>query len=309
MNSWVKNFGKKFLAAVNLFVQTGLSLALIIIFSKLGNKRPLKKDPKSGCIILGNGPSLSSQFEDVRQKRAENDLMCVNEFPLSSLFDELKPDYYTLLDPFYWFKTDGSIPALTQQIISTLRTKVTWNITLLLPFEMKSIIETLVMSNETKGSIFVYYFNRTPVSGFKWFKFKMYDWGWGIPFAHNVMVSSIYLGMLMRYKKIIVFGADHSWHEQIVVTKDNVLRVREDHFKYEKDGKSISPREEMYDPIYKFSYSKTGEREIFKIHELFDAYAKVFKGYWVLKEYAQHVGANVYNLSKKSYIDAFDRSA
>jgi hypothetical protein len=307
MNSAIKNIGKKLLAQLSLIGQTGLSIVLMITFSKWFLKRLIKNDQKQGCIILGNGPSLTYQIEEIRLIRSGHALLCVNEFPLSHLFDELKPNYYTLLDPHYWFRTHGKVSALTHQVLDAIALKTKWNITLFLPVEMKSVIAESVFSREPNEFVSFLYYNRTPVSGFRKFKFIIYDLNWGMPFAHNVLVSAIYLMIVVHYQKILVYGADHSWHEQIVITNDNILRIREDHFKYELDEKSISDREEMYEPIYKFAFTKTGEREIFKIHEIFDAYAKVHIGYWVLKEYAKDSNVKIFNLSKKSYIDAFER--
>lgn len=308
MNSTIKNIGKKLLAQLSLIGQTGLSIILMITFSKWFLKRLIKNDQKQGCIILGNGPSLTSQIEKIRLTRSEHALLCVNEFPLSLLFDELKPNYYTLLDPHYWFRTDGKVPDLTHQVLDAIALKVKWDITLFLPVEMKSVIaESSLQSEGSNRFVSFNYYNRTPVSGFKPFKFKMYDFNWGMPFSHNVLVAAIYLMIVIKYKKILVYGADHSWHEQIVITKDNILRIREDHFKYEYDEKSISEREEMYEPIYKFAFTQTGVREIFKIHEIFDAYSKIHYGYWVLRGYAEYHNIRIINLSNKSYIDAFDR--
>jgi hypothetical protein len=305
----MKKIGKVILREINQLVETILSLILIGIFSKWFLKRLQKNDAKDSCIVLGNGPSLTSQIEEIKQLRSKHSLLCLNEFPLSLLFDELKPNYYTLLDPHYWFRVNGKVHPLIHQVLDAISQKTAWSLTLLLPAEMKSVIQESVFTKKPNKFILVSYYNRTPVSGFRSFKFTMYNLGWGIPFAHNVLVSSIYLMILVRYKKILLFGADHSWHEQIIVTRDNVLRVREDHFKFEKDGKSISEREEMYEPIYKFSFDKNGHREVFKIHELFHAYSKVHEGYWMLKDYASALGIEIYNLSSKSYIDAFDRIA
>ncbi len=307
MNAIIKNIGKKVLSELNQVGQSALSLILIIVFSKWFLKRLKKNDSKEGCIILGNGPSLTTQISEIRRLRYEYALLCLNEFPLSLLFDELKPNYYTLLDPHYWFRVDGKVPALTHQVFEAIASKVNWKITLFLPTEMRSVVAESVFNREKNQFISFLYYNRTPVSGFRLFKFKTYDMNWGMPFAHNVLVAAIYLMIVVSYKKILVYGADHSWHEQIMITKDNVLRIKEDHFKYDVDGKSISEREEMYEPIYKFAFTKTGEREIFKLHEIFYAYAKVHKGYWVLKEYATYSNVKIFNLSNKSYIDAFDR--
>jgi hypothetical protein len=303
----MKRFGKLILKRMDLISQTILSIILIGIFSKWFLKKIKKPVDKDSCVILGNGPSLTSQIEEIKKDRSKNSLMCLNEFPLSSLYDELRPDYFTLLDPHYWFKANGVVDPLIYQVLKAINEKTSWNLTLVLPSEMKEVINDSFITKTPTHWIKINYYNRTPISGFRLFRFMAYKLGLGIPFAHNVLVSSIHLMIEAGYKRVFIYGADHSWHEQIVVTKDNVVRVREDHFKFEKDAQSISSREEMYEPIYKFSFDQNGKREVFKIHELFHAYSKVHEGYWLVNEYAEARGCKVFNLSKKSYIDAFDR--
>ena len=46
---------------------------------------------------------------------------------------------------------------------------------------------------------------------------------------------------------------------------------------------------------------------VFKMHEFLDALSITFRGYFILKDYADYLGAKIYNCSKKSYIDAFER--
>jgi hypothetical protein len=306
MRDIVRRFGKKSLHSIKLLGQSFFSFILVVLFSKWFLKN-FKKERSSSCIILGNGPSLGSQIEEVRALRDGNSLLCLNDFPFSLLFDELKPEYFVFVDPYYWFSLDGKVPERTDSLLRELSQKVTWPIEVFLPYEMKSIIQSNDGIQMNK-QISIIYFNRVPVSGLKFMKFKMFDWNLGMPIPQNVLVAAIYLMLVASYKKILIFGADHSWHEDIVVTADNIVCIREPHFKYQKDEKSISELEGLYVPIPKFSFGKDGKQEIFKVHELFDAYSKVHQSYWALKEYANHLNAKVINLSKKSYIDAFDRA-
>lgn len=301
----LKHLGKRGLHLIVLLGQSALSLILVFFFSKWFLKR-FTRNESLDCIILGNGPSLDSQLDEVRLMRRDKALLCVNDFPLSLLFDELKPEYYTFVDPYYWFLIDGRIPARTENLLNVIGHKVKWPIQIILPCEMKDII---LSNSGIHGNklISVSYFNSVPIAGFSFIRYKMYDWYLGLPVPQNVLVAAIYLMLVASYKKIFIFGADHSWHEDILVTKENVLCVKEPHFKYQIDEKSISEREEFYDPIYKFSFGEDGKQEIFKVHDLFAAWSRTFDSYWTLKEYANYLNSKVINLSKKSYIDAFDR--
>jgi hypothetical protein len=306
MRDTLRNLGKNCLVSFTMLGQSFYSLILITFFSKWFLK-PFKRGEREKCIILGNGPSLMSELRQVRELRPTYSLICVNSFPFSQLFDELKPEYYVFVDPYYWFLLEGQVPEHTERLFRSIDQKVTWPIVLVLPYEMESIV-LADKGLQSNNFISVAYFNRAPVSGLRFIRFKLYDWYLGMPAPNNVLIAAIYLALRAAHKRILIFGADHSWHEQILITQDNVLRIKEDHFRYEKDSRSISDTEERYEPIYKFAYAKDGNREIFKIHEIFALYSNVHKAYWDLNDYANHLGIEVLNLTSKSYIDAFKRN-
>ncbi len=306
MRENIRVVGKRLHEATVQVAQSFLSVLLIILFSKWAYK-PIRRAKGTHCLILGNGPSLQTQLEEIWKLRAESSVLSLNDLPFSTLFVELRPDYHVLVDPYYWFLSHGRIPERTERLFRSLREKVTWPISVLLPYEMEGLVKS-EFGLLTNSQITITYFNRTPVAGLKWFRFKMYDWQLGMPIAQNVLVAGIYLMLRAKYKEIVIFGADHSWHENIQVTNDNILRVREPHFKYNKDNSSISDREEYFDPIYKFSFDKSGKQEIFKVHDIFAAWSRVFEAYWALRDYADYLNVKVINKSRKSYIDAFDRN-
>ena len=87
-------------------------------------------------------------------------------------------------------------------------------------------------------------------------------------------------------------GADHSWHEELRVDENNIATVNHQHF-------------------YEAAASRFGMMKMdgssFRIHDILRKIYLGFLGYYFLKDYAQRIGATIYNASKKSYIDAFER--
>jgi hypothetical protein len=309
MRNRIKVLGKRALSLFSKLTGTLFSLILVALFSKWHLGR-LKRNgaSRSTFIILGNGPSLSSQLDAVKQLRQNCDLLCVNEFPVSSLFEELKPEYYTQMDPEYWIKLHNKIPDMTENVLSMVARKVTWSMTMILPHEMEAIVKESKSGVLLNSRLTIRYFNRTPVKGFKLVNNLLYGLNLGMPHSQNVIVASIFFGIIMNYRKILLFGADHSWHEQLAVNKDNVVGVRQLHFAYTENERNPQDPDVGFQPIMKFNeYDKT-IMESFKMHELMDAWAKVFKGYWVVKEIAADRGIKILNLTSKSYIDAFDRT-
>jgi hypothetical protein len=116
-----------------------------------------------------------------------------------------------------------------------------------------------------------------------------------MPRCVNVLINAIFLAINMGYKEIFLVGADHSWHEDIFVGTDNQV-FRKGVYFYSDDNPSFIP-----------AFKGPEENKKFKMHELFRLISLVFEGHQEMAEYAKFSGAKVYNVSKKSYIDAYER--
>ena len=117
-----------------------------------------------------------------------------------------------------------------------------------------------------------------------------------MPRCSNVLCGCLFLAVNMGYKKIYLFGADHSWHEEWKMTDDNVLLGRTPHF---DDTADAYKKHQMYDSIEM--------KDPLKIHSLFWWGYKAFYDYHVINEYSTVKNATIFNASEKSYIDAFKR--
>ena len=89
------------------------------------------------------------------------------------------------------------------------------------------------------------------------------------------------------YKDILVFGAEHSWHKQLIVTDDNEVAMQDPHF-YEKDT----------------AYNKL---DGCNISDIFTSMAEAFKSYTELNEYCITKGGKIRNATPGGFIDAFER--
>jgi hypothetical protein len=114
-----------------------------------------------------------------------------------------------------------------------------------------------------------------------------------MPRPHNVLIPTIYLAINLGFKKIFLFGADHSWHEEIKVDNKNLMTVNHQHF---------FENQEVRMPMYRLDGTN------YFIHDIFRKLCLAFKGYFVLREYADFRKAAIKNASSKSYIDAFEKT-
>jgi hypothetical protein len=243
------------------------------------------------CVILGNGPCLNKDFElnlDFIKSRKK---LCVNFFALSKEYDLIKPDYYVLSAPEYWLTntTDWFLEKRTL-LLESLLSKTTWRMNLLIPFAAKN--SELCQKINSKKNIEITYFNNTPVEGFTTIINVLFKMNLGMPRPHNVLVPSIYLAINLGFRKIIIFGADHSFHEEIIIDESNRMTLNHEHF-YDK--------KEVRMPMYKLDGKQ------YYIHDIFRKLYLAFSGYFILKNYADYMKVTVLNASSKSYIDAFEK--
>ncbi|WP_017732984.1 hypothetical protein [Nafulsella turpanensis] len=273
------------------FIDIILSLFKVVILSKFKVYIPAQDGDE--LFILGNGPSLNFTLQENLEKLQSGTTLAVNNFAYSDFFVKIKPSFYVLVAPEYFMSvppTENHI-FLRNRLFNILTTKVTWPITLFIPTLAEKYPEWKKVLSENKNIKFQY-FNSTPVEGPEWFAHKMFALNLGMPRPHNVLVPSIFVGINMRYKKIFLFGADHSWHEEIKVSEFNQMTVNHGHF-YDKDDQ----RGKMH---------KLDGKE-FHIHDVFRKLYLAFKGYFILASYAKKRGVYIVNASHRSYIDAFER--
>jgi hypothetical protein len=244
-------------------------------------------------VVLGNGPSFRTDLENHSEFFKDKDVICVNNFVNSPYYEVLKPHIYLFLDNMYWHRE--IIGEVEQQILTTFQTlniKTQWPITLLFPFQAKGSDRLKLFTNPHVQIIF---FNHTPVSGFVNIRHWLYARNLGMPKAQNVLIAAIFIGVNLGYKKMYLFGADHSWHQTIELNSKNIVCFRDTHF-YDNDDTHLTP-----------FYKGYANQETFSMQELFEAFAAMFRGYDMLQLYAKSVGCKIYNASSKTFVDAFER--
>ena len=260
--------------------QTILSLAKIILQSRRV-ARPVKVDDNQKIVVLGNGPSLRKLIEEKRDFLDGKALLAVNYAVLSDYFAELKPQYYLVADPAFFFTDEHC-----DKLFDALAANTHWDMELYLSTHARKATKWK-KKLAANPYIHVCYFNMTPVEGFQWFTHPAFQKGLGMPRPRNVLIPSIMTALRMGYQTIYVAGADHSWLKEIWIDDNN--RVIEDlqHF-YDKKGSE------------RYVSDK-------RLHDLLYSMYIAFKSYHIINDYAESVDKKIYNVTPGSYIDAFER--
>lgn len=277
----------------NSLIQSQKSLGSIIkvlLLSKF-NKRIKNIAPSKPIVILGTGPSLKATLKNDMTYLEKCDLIGLNHFAEKEEFENLKPSYYVIGAPEIWdeslneyYTTKGI------RLFEALNSKVQWPLTLFVAQKgLKSKRLDIVKKNK---NITISFFNNTPIEGFSPISHLLYNMKLGMPRPHNVMIPSIMISIWMGYKTICLAGADHSWHELLRVKDNNDVELDQKHYFDKKENWST------------MKYAGKRDR---KIHEIFEKWMLAFRGYFDLLDYSKSKDIDIYNISYKSYIDAFER--
>lgn len=276
-------------------IQTKLSALRILLQSNFSGIIKSSEQAKP-LLILGNGPSLNETLQTGLAHLGHYDLLAVNNAANHEQYAQLQPKYY-LLNAVTYFQADSELNEFyiqtNKDIYKSMQLKTHWKLLLLVPFRAKKSVafNHLLSAN---ANIEPLYFNQTPVEGLSFWSHLWYDWGWGMPRPHNVLIPGIMVGIQLGYKNIALVGADHSWLTDLSVNDKNEALLRHVHY-YDTEGTQPMKVE---DRIAKPR----------KLHEIIHKFYLSFRGYWQIESYAKKRGVRIVNASKVSMIDAFERS-
>ena len=279
---------KRFTEVLLNTLNTCISILKIAALSRSTPSLPKANTKK--CIVLGNGPSLRKALDSNYKHFEGNSMIAVNGFALSSDYKQLRPRYYVLLDPGIWNADQTLIDAMVKAIADN----TSWELHVMIPRQAKGTRRMAILT-ENK-CIQIHYLNYVVYKGWNVPGYFFWKRNLAMPQCHNVLVAALFLAINFGYKEIELAGADHNWHETLVMKDDNVLCLRHIHFYDQEERVS-------YQPFYKGASSK----QTFRMDEIFYSWAHVFFGYWRIKEYANHLGVTIFNISSPSFVDAFER--
>ena len=189
---------------------------------------------------------------------------------------------------------DRSEPYKTEVInIKEEIKKADWKITIIMPNHAKKwnfFIDIL-----SKNVLIKYINTDTTDEDDFIIKADLYKSNKAMPQVQNVLIACLYVGINIGFKNLYIFGADHSWHENLMIDENNILNIKDIHF---YDNKNIQ---------YTKAYSEADLSKVFNMNSFFYALSKKFYGYMELEKYSKLLGSKIFNASTKSYIDAFEK--
>ncbi len=268
------------------------ALFKVVLLSKFRTKLKYS-NRKRDMLVLGNGPSLSALIKDSRDFLNDKDLLCVNFFPVSGLFEQLKPCYYITSAPELWINNvNENYIKLREELFKALGEKTQWPLTLFIPFSARKHDSWKVHIIKNKNITIVYY-NDIGVEGFYGLSFWLFKKNLAMPRPHNVIIPAIFLATNIGYKNIYLWGTENNQFLEMSVDQDNNALISQKHYYDSQDVKAKI-----------MSKKGSGQR---KVHEILYKFMLTFKGYHILNKYALTRKTNIINQTPGSMIDAFER--
>jgi hypothetical protein len=262
----------------------------IIKYAKRVNYAAILSDKPS--LILAGGPSLKTDILGLDMTGFN--VSALNNFALHEIFLEVKPNNYMIADPVYWLEGEKyeRFAELKYKLRLKFVNEVSWQMTFWVPFFAKKAGWINEIANNN-SNIKICYYNLIDFKGFNSLKYLLYDRGLGAPKAQTVLIQAIFNSIWMGSKHISIAGADHNWLDNIYVGADNHVYLSDNHFD-KNDNASYKPWLDY-------------KGEFYKLHNLLIDLSKMFSGYHEIKKYSESRNIKVVNLTKDSYIDAFEK--
>lgn len=251
-------------------------------------KRVLPKIESNEVVLLANGPSLKEVLTHIKNKSQEfqnKDFLFVNYLAQESIFEEIKPKYYCITDPQF-FLDDQPKSEMGHKLVEYIKEHTTWDMNIFVLYMYWDKLKFI----EENTHIKVIPIHSPKVEGLVPLVKMAYKRGLGNGEFGTVIQNAIYAMILLNYKKIHLYGVDHNFFDNLCLDDNNVLCSRVTHF-YDKDKPELRPVKITKDNL--------------KTYEFLDYYAYLFKGYFILKDFATEMNCEIINHTKNSLIDAF----
>ncbi len=252
-------------------------------------------NPSRHLAILGNGPSLTTELPQLIASEYSNqvDVMAVNFFSLSDEFTIVKPKYYVISDPMFFRKAGHS--ERIEKFYESLRDKVDWPMTLYVQYYNPERFDYAEAIGHNPN-IRIVKFHTTLYRGFRSIEFWCYRRGLGSGNFGTVIQNGEFIGILLGYKTIELYGVDHTLLDGLMVDEQNQLCRRQSHY-YDKEP--TVPK-----PIY---FNATNPPRPYSMHTYLAETAELFRGHEVLRDFAAEQGVRIINRTHGSMIDAYER--
>ena len=244
--------------------------------------------------VLGNGPSLNQDRNNIITLIGKTDFFCVNNFCDDELYIKVKPKTYFFLDAYFFsHNAHSDWVARREKTFKVLNELTTWPMQIIVP----SSANLTILKGITNDNISIIKISTQSLFKTKYTKVTgwLFDSGFYGPPQINVLIYAIFAGIIAKYKNIVVFGADLSFHNDVLVDQhSNELYIKYKHFNEQDSFEKLLKNPDKVTP--------------WRMSELLELSADTFYAHEIINSYALSKGIKINNKSSFSLIDAYDRT-
>ena len=277
MGKGLSDLAKSTVSLLRLCVLSRLSVA-----NKSRRYGSLRQHPS--CTVLANGPSLKAALEDNEVMLDNVDIFCVNMFCESEYFWELKPRFYYIVDGAYFSDApDERNKVLIEKLYKALM-KVDWDMYLCIS---STGANGGVLRKLDNAKIHILLWNTTTFEGFRGLCHTIFRSQMGMPRCQTVANFALVAAINMKYEKVYLYGADHTWTRDLFVDDDNVV---------------------CYGDRHVYNTGLTVIKHTRNMTQILSDFSNMFASHIIIRDYADVENVKIINKTKGSFVDAYNRN-
>lgn len=240
-------------------------------------------DRKNKLFIISTGPSAAKYMYDekVQKDFLDNDIMIINATLIyeREIVFKLKPQYLVLCDQAFW-----EIDSLSIKIKNVLE-QIDWKVFLITTVNGKF--------NLHNPNISIFRLNGNRMSIGNCGCSFLYNRNWAIPNGNNVVLFSLFFGILCKYEIINLIGCEY----------DAIAFLH-----FNESGEIIAPIKHYYGTHTMFNVTdllKNSKSSPFIAYV--ERYLDSLNGYMAMKRYADKRNCKIINYSENSFLDMYEK--
>ena len=177
--------------------------------------------PSQELVLLANGPSLGRELPRLlaRGDHRTKDFLVVNFFAEDDRFEEIRPKYYVLSDPMFFRQSVNR--ERVEALYRRLNEKVTWEMNLYVQYYNPERFD--YRRRLPNPHIRIVPFHTLLYHGFRSVEFWLFRHGLGSANFGTVIQNGEYIGLLLGYRHLSLYGVDHTLLEGLCVDASNRL--------------------------------------------------------------------------------------
>lgn len=265
-----------------------------IFFLFFIEKDTLPSTQEKKIFIIGNGPSAREQILANIGEFQKTDIFAMNYMANNDFYELIKPKYYIICDPNEFTSKELISKELQDARMEgwmNIVNKTTWHMSFFIPksaYGDNDLVRLLKMND----NISICYYNDNSFVGIERIKNYVVKNGYATFPACTVLIPAIVLSLCMQYKKLYIFGAEHSWAKDMLCDENNNVCLIDRH---------------SYGVVKRLLYKDNYGKEKSNMYTEMTSIANVFLQHMEISKFATYCGANIYNVTPCSFIDAYKK--